>query len=91
MDRGHGSTTSHLKVIGIRPMTPEIKEVHLKVSKHEMLSFSVRKEIIESDHSLVVILLSKIVKKRIPSDFIANSQSRIIILPLFRHAYITEK
>ena len=32
----------------------------MKVSKHEMLSFSVRKEIIKNDKSLVVILLSKV-------------------------------
>ena len=31
-------------------------------SEHEMLSFSVRKEIIKNDNSLVVILLSKVVE-----------------------------
>ena len=32
----------------------------LRVSEHEMLSFSIRKQIIENDNSLVVILLSKV-------------------------------
>ena len=32
----------------------------MKVSEHEMLSFSVRKEIIKNENSLVVILLSKV-------------------------------
>ena len=32
------------------------------VSEHEMLSFSVRKEIIENDNSLLIILLSKVGK-----------------------------
>ena len=32
-------------------------EVHLKISEHKMLSFSVRKEIIENNNSLVVISL----------------------------------
>ena len=31
----------------------------MRVSQHEMLSFSVRKDIIENDDSLVVILLSE--------------------------------
>ena len=35
----------------------------MKVSEHETLSFSVRKEIIKDDGSLVVILLSKVVEK----------------------------
>ena len=43
-------------------MAPVLNEVHLKVSEHEMLSFSVRKEIIKNDNSLVVILLSKVVE-----------------------------
>ena len=73
-------TIPWIKVIGIRPMD------HLKISEHEMLSFSVRKEIIKNDNSLVVILLSKVVENEFPSDFIANSQSRIVILPLFIHA-----
>ena len=34
----------------------------MKVSEHKMLSFSVRKEIIKNDNSLVVILLSKVVE-----------------------------
>ena len=53
---------SNVKVIGIRPMAPVLNKVHLKVSEHEMLSFSVRKEIIKNDNSLVVILLSKVIK-----------------------------
>ena len=49
-----------VKVIGIRPMAPVLNKVNLKVSEHEMLSFPVRKEIIENANSLVVILLSKV-------------------------------
>ena len=49
-------------VIGVRPMAP-VLNIHLKVSEHKMLSFSVRKEIIKNDNSLVVILLSKVVGK----------------------------
>ena len=52
----------YVKVIGIQPMAPVLTQVHLKVSEHEMLSFSVRKEIIKNDNSLVVILLSKVVE-----------------------------
>ena len=55
-------TSLHFKVIGIRPMAPVLNKVHLRVSEHEMLSFSVRKEIIKNDNSLVVILLSKVVE-----------------------------
>ena len=51
-----------IKVIGIRPMAPVLNKVHLKVSEHETLSFSVAKEIIKNDNSLVVILLSKVVE-----------------------------
>ena len=32
------------------------------ISEHDMLRFSVRKEIIKNDNSLVVILLSKVVE-----------------------------
>ena len=32
----------------------------MRVSEHEMLRFSIRKEIIENDNSLIVILLSKV-------------------------------
>ena len=60
-------------MIGIRPMVPVLNKVNLKVSEHEILSFSVKKEIIKNDNSLVVILLSTVVKKRIPLDCIANS------------------
>ena len=56
-----------------------------------MLSFSVRKEIIENDNSLVDISLSKIGENEFSSDFIANLQTRIIILLLFRNAKITGK
>ena len=49
-------------MIGIRPMAPVLNKIHLKVSEQEMLSFSVRKEIIENDNSLVDILLSKVVE-----------------------------
>ena len=51
-----------LKVTGIRPMALCLTQVHLKASEHEMLSFSVRKEIIKNDNSLAVILLSKVVE-----------------------------
>ena len=51
-----------LKVIGIRPMAPVLNTGPLKVSEHEMLIFSARKEIIKNDNCLVVILLSKIVE-----------------------------
>ena len=57
-------------------------DVHLKVSEHEMLRFPVRKEIIENNNSLAVISVSKVGE----NEFIANLQSRIIILPLFRNA-----
>ena len=80
-----------LKMIGIRPMAPVLNTGPLEVSEHEMLSFSVRKEIIKNDNSLEVILLTKVVEYEFLSDFITNSQSRIIILPLFRHALITDK
>ena len=53
---------SLFKVIGIRPMAPLLNKVHLKVSEQEMLRFSVRREIIKYDNSLVVILLSKILE-----------------------------
>ena len=49
-------------MIGIRPMAPVLNKVHLKVSEHKMLSFSVRKEIVKNDNSLVVTLLSKAVE-----------------------------
>ena len=51
-----------LKVIGIRPMAPVLKTGPHEVFEHEMLSFSVRKEIIKNDNSLVVILLCKVVE-----------------------------
>ena len=51
-----------LKVTGIQPMAPVQTHAHLKVSEHEMLSFSVRKEVIKNDNSLAVTLLSKVVK-----------------------------
>ena len=65
-----------IKLIGSRPMALVLNTGHLKVSEHELLSFSVRKQIIKNDNSLIVIVQSS--QKRIPSDFIANSQSRII-------------
>ena len=45
-------------------------KVLLKISEHKMLSFALRKEIIENDNSLVVISFSKIAF--FSSDFIAN-------------------
>ena len=51
-----------LKVIGIRPIAPVLNTGPIKVSEHEMLSFSVRKEIIKHDNGLVVILLSEVVE-----------------------------
>ena len=50
------------KVIGIRPMAPVLNTGPLKVSQHEMLIFSIRKEIIKNNNSLVVILLSTVVE-----------------------------
>ena len=47
-------------------------KVLLKISEHKMLSFSLRKEIIENDNSLVDISFSKIGEKEFSSDFIAN-------------------
>ena len=38
-------------------------EVYLKVSEQEMLCFSIRKEIIKNDNSLVVILLPNVGEK----------------------------
>ena len=51
-----------LKVLRIRPMALVLNTGPLKVSEHGMLIFSVRKEIIQNDNSLVVILLSKVVE-----------------------------
>ena len=48
------------------------------------MSFSERKEIIERDNSWVKVVQNR--QKQVRSGFIANSQRRIIILPLFRHA-----
>ena len=47
-------------------------KVLLKISEHKMLSFSLRKEIIENDNSLVDISFSKIGENEFSSDFIAN-------------------
>ena len=58
-------------------------ELHLKISEHKMLSFSVRKEIIEQLGSYFIVQSRR---KRVPLSFIVNLQSRIIILPLFRNA-----
>ena len=61
--KGSGSHANNaLKVIGIRPIAPVLNKVHMKVSEHEMLSFSERKEITKNDNSLVVFLLSKVVE-----------------------------
>ena len=49
-----------IKVTGIRPMALCNTEVHLKKSEHKILSFSLRKEIIENNNSLVVISLSTV-------------------------------
>ena len=57
-----------VKMIGIRPMASLLNKVHLRVSEHEMLSFSVRKEIIKNDNSLVVILLFQVVE----NEFLQN-------------------
>ena len=46
----------------MRPIAPVLNTGPLTVSEHGMLSFSVRKEIIKNDNSLVVILLSKLVE-----------------------------
>ena len=44
----------------------------MNISEHKMLSFSIRKKVIENDNSFMVISLSKVGEN---SDFIANSQS----------------
>ena len=54
--------SNFLKVIGIRPMAPVLNTGPSEGSEHEMLSFSVRKEIIKNDDSLVVISLFKVVE-----------------------------
>ena len=43
-------------------MTPVLNTGPLEGSEHEMLSFSVKKEIIKNDNSLVGILLSEVVE-----------------------------
>ena len=43
-------------------MTPVLNAGLLKVSKHEILIFSAKKEIIKNDNSLVVVLLYKVVE-----------------------------
>ena len=42
------------------PMTPVQKGVYLKMSEHKMITFLVRKEIIENNNSLAVISMSKL-------------------------------
>ena len=42
----------------------------MRVSEHEMLNFSVRKEIIENDNSLVGILLSKAVENELLQHYL---------------------
>ena len=49
---------------GIRPMAPVQNRGPLKISEHKILSFSVRKEIIENDNSWAVLLLSKVGKNK---------------------------
>ena len=60
------SIYSVFKMIGIQPMATVVNTGPLEgrylISEHKMLSFSVRKEIIKNDNSLVVILLSKVVE-----------------------------
>ena len=54
----------------------------MKVSEHEMLSFSERKEITENDNSLVVILLSNVVE----NEFLQTLQPiHKVIIPLYCH------
>ena len=40
----------------------------------------------ENDNKIGSYFIVQIRRKRVSSDFIGNSQSRIIILPLFRNA-----
>ena len=47
-------------------------KVLLKISERKMVRFSLRKEIIENDNSLVDISFSKIGESEFSSDFIAN-------------------
>ena len=57
-----------LKEISIRPMAPVQNRGPLEVFEHKMLSFSIRKEIIENNNSLIVISLSKVGK----NEFLPN-------------------
>ena len=54
---------SMIKVTGIRPMAPVQNRGPLE---HKMLSFSVRKEVIKNNNSLVVISLSKAGENEFP-------------------------
>ena len=47
-------------------------KVLLKISENKMPSFSLRKEMIENDNSLIDISFSKIGENEFSSDFIAN-------------------
>ena len=62
-------------------MAPVLNKLHLKVSEHEMLSFSVRKEIIKNDNSLVVILLSKVVE----NEFLRTVDPILKVEPSYCH------
>ena len=62
----------------------------MKVFEHKMLSFSVRKEIIENDDSFFSYFIVQSRRKRHLSDFIANLQSRTIKSPSFTNAQIRE-
>ena len=62
-------------------MAPVLNKVHLKVSEHEMLSFSVRREIIKNDNSLVVILLSKVVE----NEFLQSVQPTLKVESPYCH------
>ena len=50
-----------IKVIGIRPMALVLNTGPLKVSEHETLIFSVRKEIIKNDNSFSYFIVQSTV------------------------------
>ena len=75
------------KVTGIRPMAPVQTEVHLNNSEHMMLlnKFFGKEKKYWKCHELGSYFIVQSRWKRARLEFIANSQSRIIILPLIRN------
>ena len=60
-----------LRLLVVGPRSLCKTEVHLKISEHKMLSFLVRKEIIDNNNTLVVILLSKVGENEFLQTYIA--------------------